>query len=110
MILRKISAYVTAILLIAAAVTVHGWAQDVSSGDWKARFDSDGNSHTIFYLEMRMSDRRQTHTWGDTHKLSDFAGLDPSLASKDGPAQFELRREAGTMTFEGSFHSGQGAG
>src|SRR5882757_3799752 len=51
----------------------------------------------------------QSHV-GQLHKPSEFYGLDPNLTSTDGPARFELRREAGTLAFDGSFHAGKGSG
>ena len=106
---RKLSTLLTAAMLIAACLTVHARPQDSLSGDWKARFETDGSERT-FYLEMRTSDWKHNHTWGNTLKPSEFYGLDPNLAAADASARFELRREVGTLAFDGSFRSAKGSG
>jgi beta-lactamase regulating signal transducer with metallopeptidase domain len=48
---------------------------------------------------------------GSTIGVERLDGLSPAqLAGAGGPAQFSVRREAGTFTFEGIFRSGVGAG
>ena len=49
---------------------------------------------------------------GDTLNAADLAGLTPSQIDSDTstPVQFRLAREAGTITFEGTFKHGDGAG
>lgn len=52
------------------------------------------------------------HNMGTTMRISDFTAL--SRAQMDAttmtPVKFEMRREAGTATFEGTFRNGKGAG
>ncbi|HJQ40953.1 MAG TPA: hypothetical protein VKB93_27765 [Thermoanaerobaculia bacterium] len=50
--------------------------------------------------------------FGNTMKTADFAGLTPAQisSSTQTPVQFKLTREAGTLTFEGTFKRGDGAG
>src|SRR4029077_8187486 len=108
MLMRKLTPFVTAAILVAAALTVHGWAQESLKGEWQGRFESGGAERGTFYLEVRTSDWRHNHSWGETHKADEFSGLDANLAAKDGPAHFELRREAGTLAFDGTFRGGKG--
>jgi len=109
MMYRKLTTLFTAAILIAAALTVHARPQDSLSGEWEARFETEGSGRT-FYLETRTSEWKHDHTWGNSHKPGEFYGLDPKLATADGPARFELRREAGTLAFDGAFRSGKGSG
>src|SRR5687767_519026 len=44
--------------------------------------------------------------WGRSYAFNELQGL----GGADGPAQFSLAREAGTVAFEGSFREGKGAG
>src|SRR5712671_4819580 len=107
---RKRTAFFSATILIAAALTAHARAQDSLAGEWQAHFESQGTDRGTFHLEMRTSDWKHNHTWGNSHKPSEFYGLDPNLASTNGPARFELRREAGTLAFDGNFRAGKGSG
>jgi len=92
-----------ATLLLAVAVS----ARAEIHGAWVAS-KQDAKPGRIYMSMMR------TH-WGhqgNTMKLADFAGLsDAQLASvTQVPVQFQLRRDAGTITFEGTFKNGDGAG
>ena len=54
---------------------------------------------------------RTSHTWGSTGKVSEVWGLDPNLSvGTHANMHFELRRDAGTMTFTGDFDKGVGSG
>ncbi len=61
------------------------------------------------YLNMV---RGKHHNMGTTMEISDFTGLNAAAinATAMTPVQFELRREAGTAAFEGTFRNGKGAG
>src|SRR5256885_8743026 len=107
---KKRTVLLTSLALFAATLPLAAHPQDSVTGDWHARFESESGKTATFYLEMRTSDWKHNHTWGDTHKPTEFASLDPKLAATGGPAHFELRREAGTLSFEGNFHSGTGSG
>lgn len=56
--------------------------------------------------------RGRLHQSGNAMRVSDFANLtDVQIrASTMTPVRFELRREAGTTSFEGTFRNGKGAG
>jgi hypothetical protein len=49
---------------------------------------------------------------GNSFKLSELTGLQPAAltSASTTPVNFELRREAGTIAFEGTFRDGYGAG
>jgi len=52
-----------------------------------------GTDRGTFYLEMRTFDWKQNHTWGNSHKPSEFYGLDLIFLNR-WPGRFvELRRE-----------------
>lgn len=61
-------------------------------------------------LHLNMA-RRNSNS-GQTMNVSDFTGLSATTinASTSTPVRFELRREAGTITYEGTFKGGFGAG
>ena len=75
-------------------------------GAWTAQVDKEKDR--IFFNTTR----HPFGNWGMTHDLADFAGL--TRAQIDSPTttpvQFQLRRDAGTITFEGTFRRGFGAG
>ena len=94
MIYRKLTTLFTAAILIVAAQTVHARSQDSLTGDWQSHFENEG-SDRAFYLEMRTSDWRHNHTWGNSHKPGEFYGLDSNVAAADGPAHFGHGAERG---------------
>jgi hypothetical protein len=76
-------------------------------GAWTASHDKEDGDR--IYLQMT---RGRTHNMGTTMPLRAFTGLpaDAVHAATATPVRFELRREAGDTTFEGTFREGQGAG
>jgi len=108
--MRKFEALL-AILLIAAGVAgIRSSAQDSVRGEWKARFESRAEGRS-FYLELPTSSWNHSHSWGSTHEIGEFQGLDAKLASaEDSPTHFELRRDAGNFVFDGTFRHGEGSG
>lgn len=56
--------------------------------------------------------RGHFHNNGNTYRISDFSGLTAATidAATMTPVQFQMRREAGTISFEGTFRNGKGAG
>src|SRR5580692_4083081 len=112
--MRKFTLWLAAAILMTGILTTRvssSAADDTIHGDWSARFNS-GASCGCFDLEVERSSGWGHHsTWGNTHKISDFAGLDANIASaKDSPVHFELHRDAGIMNFDGRFHNGEGSG
>ena len=111
--MRKSMMTLGVVMLFAAALTIHprrGFADDSIRGDWRAKFMS-GKDCACFDLEVQRSSWGHRQTWGNTHKISEFAGLDSSIATaKDAAVHFELRRDAGIISFDGRFHDGEGSG
>lgn len=76
-------------------------------GAWTASRDKEDGDR--IYVQMT---RGRTHNMGTTLPLRAFTGLseDALQSATATPVRFELRREAGDTTFEGTFRGGQGAG
>ena len=55
---------------------------------------------------------REHSNWGQDFKISAFEGLarPQMMGSSDTPVKFALKRDAGTIAFDGSFRDGEGAG
>lgn len=103
---RRISfLFLSAVLLSTGAVSLT--AGTATRGTWTASMDE--KSTDRLYLRAT---RRQSEMYGKTFPLSEMANLTTSQinATSQTPVTFELKREAGTVTFEGVFKNGQGAG
>jgi hypothetical protein len=76
-------------------------------GSWTS--SSDGQEPARMYFSIT---RGTSHQSGMTMPVSAFDGLTAAqIASKTTtPAEFAMRREAGTIAFEGTFRGGHGAG
>ncbi|HSP35983.1 MAG TPA: hypothetical protein VLU46_16855 [Thermoanaerobaculia bacterium] len=96
--MKKILAAVALTLLVAATA-----AADLR-GAWTAESESSGK------LQMNLTYRANQH--GETMLVSDFSGLTQPVvdAAVQPPVNFQLRREAGSIAFEGTFKNGIGAG
>jgi beta-lactamase regulating signal transducer with metallopeptidase domain len=67
-------------------------------------------SDTPGTIYLQISDRPNS-MHGFTQEVDQLEGFSPSILSGEGgPAKFSLRRDAGTLAFEGIFRSGVGAG
>src|SRR5204862_6997665 len=77
------------------------------SGSWTASIDDD---HAEM-LDFSMRTSRHENN-GTRFPIADFTGLTPALVRSASAvnAHFELRREAGTIAYDGSFRNGEGAG
>ena len=76
-------------------------------GAWTASIDEKRPDR--IYVNMNQG---RNHNMGTTFDLAAFTGLTSAQvhASTMTPVQFALRREAGTVSFEGTFRNGKGAG
>src|SRR5882724_1933731 len=83
-------------------------AQEMPKGEWRAEFQTGGET---IWLQLRWVTSDGVNTWGTTAKVSEVWGLDPSLSIGTRPnVHYELRRDAGTLTFTGDFDKGVGSG
>jgi hypothetical protein len=71
-------------------------------GSWNASQRDDGR--------VQMNLRREHHYNSHGFDRADFSGLTAAMMSGKGVAAFELVRDAGTITFDGVFSDGEGAG
>ncbi|HEX9163510.1 MAG TPA: hypothetical protein VF980_17520 [Thermoanaerobaculia bacterium] len=94
-----------AVLTFAAMLTAASAAAAVR-GAWTAEV-RDSNA----MMQLNLSTHGSNH-FGQPMAISDFAGLSEASAraATQTPVNFELRREAGTVAFEGTFKDGFGAG
>lgn len=76
-------------------------------GAWTASIDEKRPDH--IYMNITQG---QYHNMGTTFRLTNFSGLTEAQirAASMTPVTFEMRREAGTVSFEGTFRNGKGAG
>src|SRR5579863_445238 len=83
-------------------------AQELPKGEWRAEFQTGGEQ---LWLQIHWESFGSTHTWGTDVKVSEVWGLDPNLSIGSHPnVKYELRRDAGTVTFTGDFEKGVGTG
>jgi len=78
-----------------------------TDGAWTA--STEDKKPDRFYMNIT---RGRTHHMGTTFKIADFTGITRAQmdAATMTPVNFEMRREAGNATFEGTFKNGKGAG
>ena len=89
--------------LMRYALTTLG-LQDLLPGTWELR-----PTNTENMVNLRMTEGRSS--WGSTVPLQQLEGLPPAaLSGSGGVVRFQLRRDAGTFTFEGVIRNGAGAG
>lgn len=76
-------------------------------GAWTASRDEKRPDRIYFNIT-----RGRHHNMGSTFRLTDFASLTTAQidATTMTPVQFEMRREAGNIRYEGTFRNGKGAG
>ena len=99
------TALLTCVLLTAAAA-LPARASD-KAGEWTASVSE--NHPEFLQISLHLGPHEQD---GTRMKLSEFSGLEGSQIHSPSRVnvQFELRREAGTIAFDGMFHDGHGAG
>ena len=103
-------------ILLAVAVCFSAYATpDPRTGVWTAELQDDGTLQmTIFQGDNSDRARRgmgMNNLMGFDEPLASFAGLSRGdVTSAAANTQFELRRAAGTIAFDGRFANGTGAG
>lgn len=87
-------------------------ASEPHTGAWTAELEGDVVQMTIFRgNSSREGKRYWNNTMGFSEPVATFAGLSLTDANSNAAnVQFEMRRSAGTITFEGRFANGAGAG
>jgi opacity protein-like surface antigen len=101
--MRKITLLAVA---LSAGLAGAALASDIH-GAWNASYDRERPGR--IYLGYT---RNQWNHNGDTINVADLSGITTAQIDSDTstPVQFQLVRESGTITFEGSFKRGDGAG
>jgi beta-lactamase regulating signal transducer with metallopeptidase domain len=90
--------------LVRAAAAAIGVAQEMGSGTWEIR-----PSKTPGFVQLRLVELNSQS--GTNVPVSQLDGLTAAqLTGPGGPVQFRIRRDAGTLTFEGVMRNGVGAG
>jgi hypothetical protein len=94
-----------ALFLLLAVSAAPAFAEDIR-GAWTA----DASDTVAGRIHMQLN--RRHSNFGQTMDLSSFTGLTAAQvnAAAQTPVTFSLRREAGTVNFEGTFKGGFGAG
>ena len=61
---------------------------------------------------IQLNMQREHSNWGQDFKIASFEGLSRAqiMSAADVPVKFAMRRDAGTISFDGSFRDGEGAG
>ena len=77
------------------------------TGSWTASLDEEHADQLQFSMRTSRHDNN-----GTRYRIEDFTGLTAGQvrSRSAGDVRFEMRREAGTITYEGSFRGGLGAG
>jgi len=94
-------------LLLAASVAAMPAVARPVKGAWTAVADDDRPDRLQFSMHTARHDQN-----GSTFAIGDFTGLTAAQvgATTSSDVTFELRREAGTIAFDGTFRNGDGAG
>lgn len=81
-------------------------ADDSARGTWTAKWQASDQT-----VNLQMSLERKDSNFGQNYKVADLKGLSPaSINGTKAPARFQLVRDAGNISFDGSFDRGLGAG
>jgi hypothetical protein len=97
-----------ATLAVSDASSSNTLTQNVISGEWRAKFESDDSKIHLNF--DRRSDGNGKHSMGQSYDFSELQGLSREQARNGGAVRFSLVREAGTIDCEGSFQNGRGSG
>jgi hypothetical protein len=95
---------------IAVAALLIAVAAAASAEDIRGAWTADATDGVAGSLHMQLN--RRHNNFGTTMNLSAFEGLSQAQvnAAAQTPVHFAMRREAGTVDFEGTFKAGLGAG
>lgn len=92
--------------LLAAALHAESLRGMWTASTWSGR----DSVRDVERIQVNMN--REHSNWGQDFKISAFEGLSRAqiTSATDVPVKFALRRDAGTISFDGSFRDGEGAG
>ncbi len=95
-------------LLVRSDDTTGRWEAELRDGADRCGLKDDG---LCLQLTLRLGSRLNRSTWGFPVSVDDFSGLAARADDYSAPeVHFELRRDAGIVTFEGRFDEGDGRG
>lgn len=102
------------LLLLAAVIACFSLyaAGEPNTGAWTAELDGGVLQMTIFQRNSTRAGRRYiNNTMGFSEPVAEFTNLSSGDVNTNAAnVQFELRRAAGTIAFDGRFSNGEGAG
>lgn len=95
------------IAALSLLVCLYAVSASALDGAWTATIDEKRPDR--LYLNLTQG---RHHNMGTTFRLASFSGLTAAQvrAATMTPVQFAMQREAGTVSFEGTFRNGKGAG
>lgn len=94
-------------LALSSLLTTFAFAQTATRGTWTAEVKADRPD--AIQLEMQQASKHSN--FGHDFKLADLPGLQASaLNGSNVPVSFTLARDAGTVSFSGTFNKGLGHG
>ena len=95
------------LIALSAVVVLFAYAQTRTRGTWTAEVQN-GKPDTI-HLQIQRAQKESN--FGNDFQLSDLKGLDAAaLKGSNVPVNFSLDRDAGRITFTGTFNQGLGHG
>jgi hypothetical protein len=97
---------IATLTLVVSLFAVAAFAAD-NEGSWTASLDEKRPDRIYFNMNLR-----PMHNMGMTLRINTFTGLTTAQinAPTMTPVKFERRAEAGTLSYEGTFRNGNGAG
>ena len=104
---RLLGALALLLLLAAPSSRLRGQASESLTGRWLIDFEEDGS------VQLTLKHGARGHgNWSSSHDylVREFQGLRRPAGATDVHARFELRRDAGTVAFEGRLNETGGSG
>ena len=97
------------VLLLLGAIASPAAAQNADRGTWRIYYQPSRDRVQLTFEHYENGGRRQGMTSFGVRQ-SELRGLPSNLESFNGPAKFQLVRDAGTFNFEGELRDGRGTG
>jgi hypothetical protein len=97
------------LLLAALLLSTASQSQGTRTGEWTARLSDNWTMNDERWVSFQL-ERGDQRRWGISIRRSELPGLPETGDTWSGDARFALRRDAGTIGFEGRFRSGRGQG